>query len=265
MLYKTGHRGCRGIMPENTIIGFIEAIKYGCNAIEFDIVISQDRQLVVSHEPYMNPDICLTPDGEEIEDSKRYNLYKMNYDEIKNFDCGSKFNSKFPNQMKFKSYKPLLTETIESIEEYLKRYNLSPIIYDIEIKSDQLEYDTSQPVPEEIVDMLLSIIKIYNIRDKVIVRSFDKRPLQYLHIKEPTIKIAYLVENEIDIEQNLAELGLIPNFYSPKYTLITSKMLDFCKNINLPIIAWTVNTKLEIKNLIDMGVEGIITDYPNLF
>ncbi|HSZ26331.1 MAG TPA: glycerophosphodiester phosphodiesterase family protein, partial [Cytophagaceae bacterium] len=100
--FKTGHRGCRGIYPENTLEGFRRAIDLGINSLELDVVVSKDRQLVVSHEPYMNPEICLKPDGSEITPSeeKQYNLYTMTYEEIKKFDCGLKIHPRFPNQKK---------------------------------------------------------------------------------------------------------------------------------------------------------------------
>lgn len=263
--YKTGHRGCRGLMPENTIISFIEAIKLGCNAIELDVVVSQDRQLVVSHEPYMNPKICLTPDGKEINNDKMFNLYKMNYDEIRKFDVGIKPHIDFDMQLKFKAFKPLLYDAIEEVERYTTVYKLMPITYDIEVKSERTEYDVSQPSPEEIIDLLIPTIFMFGIQDRVIIRSFDVKPLQYLKAKYPELNTALLVENDLTIEVNIAILGFTPNFYSPHYQLINEDTINFCKANDMGIIPWTVNTLKDMENLIKLGVNGIITDYPNLF
>jgi len=83
-----GHRGCRGLMPENTIPGFIKAIELGVTTLEMDVVISKDKKVVVSHEPFLSHEICLTPDGKEISeaDEKSYNLFQMTYDEIKTME-----------------------------------------------------------------------------------------------------------------------------------------------------------------------------------
>ncbi|SRR6266403_622863 len=263
--YKTGHRGCRGLMPENTIISFIEAVKLGCNAIELDIVVSQDRQLVVSHEPYMNSKFCLTSDGKEIDNDKMFNLYKMPYEEIKKFDVGLKKHPDFDTQMNFKAFKPLLYDVVEEVERYTKKYGIASITYDIEVKSSLNEYDISQPSPEEIVDLLIPIIYMFKIQDRIIIRSFDVKPLQYLKNKYSEIKIALLVENDLTMETNLSILGFTPDFYSPNYKLITEDSIKFCKNNKMGIIPWTVNDLNIMESLIEQGVDGIITDYPNLF
>lgn len=271
---KTGHRGCRGLMPENTIISFVEAIKLGCNAIELDVVISGDKKVVVSHEAYMNPKICLTPNGEEIKDSKEYNLYKMDYDEIKKFDVGTKAHPDFDIQLRFEAFKPLLKDVIEEVERYTTAYNIPPITYDIEIKSTESEYGISQPHPEEMVDLVMSVLSNLNIQDRVIIRSFDVKPLQYLRECYPSVsgasgypyvKIALLVENELTPDQNLMILGFVPNFYSPKFELVDDECVNFCKMYDIKILPWTVNDVADMEALINKDVHGIITDYPNLF
>jgi glycerophosphoryl diester phosphodiesterase len=265
--FKTGHRGCRGLYPENTVEGFLEAIRLGVNALEFDVVVSKDGQLVVSHEPYMNPEFCLKPDGSEIsnEEEKRYVLYKMSYEEIKTFDCGLKFHPRFPKQKKEKAYKPLLSEVISTTEKFLAENNLPPVLYDIEIKSEEAEYTLSQPPPEEFAELLAEFISENNISEKVIVRSFDVAPLQYLHKKHPTLRLALIVENKLSVKENIDKLGFLPFLYSPEYVLITQVDLAYLKSKEVLVVPWTVNTKEEIEKMLALGVDGIITDFPNLF
>src|ERR1700757_4808979 len=117
-----GHRGARGYYPENTITSFIEAIKLGVTAIELDVVISKDMQVVVSHEAWMNEAFCSRPDGMEVESNSRakYNLFKMKYEEIVKFDCGNRGNTEFPLQQPMPEHKPLLSEVIDKVESYTK-------------------------------------------------------------------------------------------------------------------------------------------------
>src|SRR6516225_12427004 len=92
-----GHRGARGLMPENTIPAFIVALDSGVTTLEMDLAITKDKQVIVSHEAYMNSDFCLDPLGKEIKerDEKKFNIYKMTYADVMSWDCGSKGNSKF--------------------------------------------------------------------------------------------------------------------------------------------------------------------------
>src|SRR3954464_12088059 len=114
-----GHRGCRGLYPENTIIAFMEAVKLGVNTLEMDVVVSKDGKLVVSHDPTLNPDICSTPDGKPVSTGIR--IYNLTYDEVKTYDCGLRGNPKFPDQYKTAAFKPLLSDVIDSVEKYIQQ------------------------------------------------------------------------------------------------------------------------------------------------
>ena len=265
--FKTGHRGCRGLFPENTINGFIESLKLGVNAIELDIVVSKDSKLVVSHEPYMNHEICLLPSGNKIQKSEElnYNLFQMTYHEIKTFDCGSKPHPRFPQQHHEPAYKPLLSEVIEAIEDYCTKNNLPPILYDIELKSEKEVYNSFQPEPAVFAEMVAQFIQSSSISNRTIIRSFDPNPLKYLHQHFPILPLAYIVENNLSVEENLNELGFVPFMYSPDYRLVSKSDMQFLKEKNCLVVPWTVNTLDEMNNLIQLGVDGIITDYPNLF
>jgi glycerophosphoryl diester phosphodiesterase len=265
--FKTGHRGCRGLYPENTIEGFLEALRFGINTLELDVVVSLDGKLVVSHEPYMNPEICLKPDGSEIkpEEDRKYNLYKMSYTEITKFDCGLKIHPRFPKQKKEKNFKPLLSEVINVTEAFLKENHLAPILYDIEIKSEETEYGVSQPAPKEFAELVAGFIYDNKISEKVILRSFDLAPLQYLYKKYPLLPLALIVENGLSAKQNLHRLGFVPYMYSPEYVLLNKEEMTFLKHKKLVVVPWTVNTEEEIRTLLHLEVDGIITDYPDLF
>lgn len=156
-----GKAGCRGIMPENTIAGMIKALELGATTLEMDAVISKDMQVVLSQEPYFNNEISLLPNGKTIafKDEKKHNIYKMDYDEIKKYDVGSKPHPRFPGQQKIKAYKPLLQEVIDSVENYVKLYRLVKPDYSIETKLIPKGDGEFQPDPATYVELIMAIVK----------------------------------------------------------------------------------------------------------
>ena len=264
---KQGHRGCRGLMPENTIAAMKKAIDLGVQVLELDVVISKDKQVVVSHDTHFTADISLKPSGDtiSIEEAKNYVLYRMTYEEIKKYDVGKKHNVKFPQQENFAAYKPLLSVLIDSADIYAKEQGKPLPFYNIEIKSEQKTDGIEHPAPPEFVALVLAVLKSKNILDRMNIQSFDVRPLQLIHQQYPTIKLAYLTANKKSVSENITELGFTPYFYSPYYKMVNRETVEFCHEQGMKIIPWTVNTKAEIEELKNLNVDGIITDYPNLF
>ena len=147
--YLEGHRGTRGLMPENTIPAMLKAVDLGANTLEMDVHITKDGLVAVAHDPTLNPNITLTADGSEIPpaDAKKYILHQMNYDQIKSFDVGSKGNKNFKQQQKTTAHIPLLKDLISAVEKHVKENNLPPVIYNIEIKADDTKEGLYQPKP----------------------------------------------------------------------------------------------------------------------
>jgi glycerophosphoryl diester phosphodiesterase len=262
-----GQRGARGIMPENTIPGMIKALELGVNTLIMNAVVSKDKQVVLSQEPYFNSEISLKPDGKEIslKDQKKHNIYKMDYADVKKYDVGSKVHNRFPGQQKFKAYKPLLEETIDSVENYVKENRLAKPNYSIETKTIPKGDNEFQPEPAEFVDLIMEVVKRKKIEKRVTIQSFDVRTLQYLHEHFPKIKTALLIDEKEDFENNIQELGFNPTVYSPYSVLVGKGLVDRCHAAGIKIIPWTINSTKQMKYLIDLGVDGIVTDYPNLF
>jgi len=260
------HAGGKGLYPGNSIPAFINALQLGVNTLEMDCVISQDSMVVVSHDPFMNQIFMLTPSGKDILKSreKAFNIFTMPYDSVRQYQLGVKFDPEFPQQKKVKTYKPLLAEVIDSVETYIKKHHLKPVQYNIEVKS----YDQANnynPSPQVFVDLIVAVLKQSNIQKRVLIQSFDVRPLQYLKSRYPQFKISYLLSknNTNTLRQNLDKLGFIPDVLSPEYPMVTPELVKAARKQKMTIIPWTVDNEADMRKLISLQVDGIITNYPD--
>jgi len=261
-----GKAGARGIMPENTIEGMLKALDLGVTTLEMDAVISKDKQVVLSQEPYFNNEISLQPNGKSIslKDQKNFNIYKMDYEQVKKFDVGSKVHARFPGQVKFKAYKPLLSETIDAVEDYVKTHKMAKPVYSIETKTIKNGDNEFHPEPAEFVDLIMEVVNQKKIARRVIIQSFDMRTLQYLHEKYPKIQTALLIDEKEPFEDYIEKLGFKPTIYSPYSVLVGKGLVDRCHDMGIKIIPWTVNSLKEVNYFMSLGVDGVITDFPNL-
>lgn len=260
-----GHRGCRGLMPENSIAGFLKAIDLGVTTLELDVVISRDSQVLISHESWLSSIICKSPTGEDVSEGleRDWNLYQMNYEEIARCDCGQRRHPRFPDQQLSFSAKPLLAQMIDTVEAYLVANNLPQVSYNIETKSDPSGDEVFHPSPEEFVRLLLAIIQEKRMDDRVLIQSFDPRTLQETRKANADIRLVLLVEGEKAREERIHELGFIPDVYSPEFVLVTDSLREWTQEKGMQLIPWTVNEPVDMKRLIELGVDGIITDYPD--
>jgi glycerophosphoryl diester phosphodiesterase len=261
-----GHRGGRGLMPENTIPAMRRALDLGVTTLEMDAAISQDKQVLLSHDPYLNADFVYRPDGQPLtkEEGKALLLYGLPYAEIRRYDVGSHGNPKFPQQQKLRTYKPLLAELIDSAEAYAKRTHRPAPYYNIETKTTPAGDGVNHPAPEEFVRLLLAVINAKGIQNRVIIQSFDPRTLNVVHRTQRRLRTALLVENQDGLTKNLLRLSFRPSIYSPQYKLVTSELVQACHQHRMQVIPWTVNTPAEATELRALGVDGLITDYPDL-
>ncbi len=265
-----GHRGSRGLKPENTVPAFLAALDLGVTTLEMDVVISQDKQVVVSHEPYFSAAYSIRPDGKPVskKDEKGLNLYLMDYADIKTYDTGSNGNPAFPEQEKMRAHKPLLSEVIDRAEAHRKTHNLPAFGYNIELKSEVSEYDKSQPQPAPFSDLVVAILKDRVSPGRITIQSFDFAILK--HWKRqidagyyPKVKLSALVENLRSPEKNIDELGFKPDVYSPNFRLLSEDKISRLHEQGIQVIPWTINQRDDMERLKKWGVDGIITDYPD--
>jgi glycerophosphoryl diester phosphodiesterase len=259
-----GHRGNVSKYPENSIEGFISLLKTGADALELDLVISGEKEVVVSHEPYMAASYMLDPEGRRIKKSeeKNYRIYEMSYDNIRKFDSGSRFNSKFPFQKRIPAYKPLLREVFEKLEAYANENDTRSLNYYLELKSEPAEYGITQPYPEEFADLVMEVVRKYNLEERVVLKSFDAQLLNEIHKKYPRAKTSYLLY-KTSIEEGLSRLNFKPDIISLHFRQINDhESVSVLQKQGYKVLTWTVNRRRNIKRMIDFGVDGIISDYP---
>jgi glycerophosphoryl diester phosphodiesterase len=261
-----GHRGARGLSPENTIPAFLKALEFpAVRTLELDLAVSADGYLVVSHEPWMSSAICSHPDGKPVQEAEEEGLaiYQMPYERIQGFDCGSRGNVRFPEQMRQMAFKPTLDAVVKEVQQYCEERGREIPFFNIEIKSTPEWDGAKSPAPEVFARLVADKLQELDIAGITTIQSFDPRPLQFLHRNDPGLTLAFLVENTQSIEENLRVLGFVPAIYSPYFGLINREAIEWAHGKGMRVIPWTVNTTNDMQRLLEWGVDGIITDYPN--
>lgn len=260
-----GHRGARGLLPENTLAGIERALELGVTTVEVDVVISQDGQVVVSHEPWFNSAICSKPDGTPVteDEERRLNLYRMPYDEIARYDCGRRGHPGFPEQRPRAAGKPLLSEVFEQAEAYAARSSRPPVRYNVEIKSRPSYDGVYCPSPQEFAERVYGVVRAHGLLARTTIQSFDPRSIEAVHQIDPTVATALLVDNDDGFRANLDRLTYKPPIYSPHHRLVSAALIDSAHGVGMRIVPWTVNDIDRMGVLIELGVDGLITDYPD--
>ncbi len=253
-----GHRGCRGLMPENSIEGFIHALSFPIQTLELDVVLTKDNVVLVSHEPWFTEEIC------EAKHLENNNIFKMTYAEVKAVVCGNKPNSRFPQQTQISTYKPSLIDVVEALRKHCKENDLPMPHFNIELKSKPEWDNIYLPSTREFVERVYQAIRTLGIEELTTIQSFDPRILNDFMIMNTNLKFAFLTEENGDPLEQMEVLKKLPHIYSPYYKNVDKAQIEQLQKLGMRVIPWTVNTLDEMRMLIALGVDGIITDYPNL-
>lgn len=259
-----GHRGCRGLLPENTIPAFLKAAELGCDWLEMDVVIAADGQVIVSHEPWMDHRICLTGEGDTIraDQERTFNIYRMTVDEVQDFDCGTLRHPDFPGQVNSLQPKPTLAQVVEAVETDAMMNGWGVQSFNIEIKSEPALYGLMQPRPEEFAQRVVQQVQELNISERTIIQSFDPAVLEAVHAIDAEIATALLVDNTEGVEANLRRLGFVPTYYSADLSLMDQATVHALRARGIEPLVWTVNEVADMERMRQLGVNGIITDHP---
>jgi len=251
-----GHRGARGMRPENTLAAFRYALGVGVDVLELDVVVTKDEQLVVAHDLFLNPAICLAPGGGPI--TGRVPLRSLTLEELRRYDCGTLRNPRFPRQ------RPVPGERIPTLEEVFTLLETTDgaagVRLNIEAKSVPSRPDLTF-TPAGWAEALAEALATPSRRARVTVQSFDHRILRALKARLPDVVIAALIAESLpDLVELARDLGA--GIISPNLEWITGPVVDALQRAGVRVIPWTANTEDEWARLLDLGVDGIITDDP---
>ena len=280
-----GHRGARGDLPENTLESFKYLFENNINAYETDILISKDLIPVITHDFRLEPSFTKDSEGNWIED-ENIKIFDLTYEELLKFDVGSinklsRYGRRFVNQ------KPLENQRIPKLSELLdlsSKNKSENLLINLEIKSTPDEENLT-PAPEDTVKLVVDEMNLSNLKDKIIVSSFDWRTLTEIKNQYPEISRAYLTYQQVrgmkikkTIYNRSPWMSFLPFYedhelpkiiksqggkaWHPYRKDITKKLVDISHQEDLPVNVWTVNEEYEMLKMIEYGVDGIMTDYP---
>ncbi len=256
-----GHRGARWVKPENTLPAFQYALETGVDTLELDMVVTKDNQVVVSHDPHINKDICLDADGKRV--TTEIAIRTLTLEQLKKYDCGSLVNPRFKEQQVVpKTPMPTLDEVFQLVEKS-KLPVAKRVLFNIETKSEEAKPELT-PTPEEFVKLVLAVVQKHKMLKRVTLQSFDFRTLKAAKTLEPKLSLPMLLEDRPKEEGTLVKLVKEYNasVLSPHFEWLTAQDVQDMHKLGVKVMPWTANTANDWKKLIAIGVDGIITDNP---
>lgn len=266
-----GHRGARGLAPENTLPAFRLALDLGVTTLEMDTVVSADEQVVVSHDPWMASAFCSYPSGAPVRPEEEADLliYAMPYAEVARFDCGRRGHPAFPQQKPQAAIKPLLRDVIRMAEGHAAHRGRPPVFYNVETKSTPAGDGELHPEPEAFVALIWEVVEREGVAERFTLQSFDVRTLRVarrmrLPIR-PSLLVADTGQGPVEsFREGIRSLGFVPHVYSPDFRLVDEAVIERAHADEMAVVPWTVNDEAAMRRLRALGVDGLITDYPDV-
>lgn len=280
------HRGGRALFPENTLPSFANALSMGVNTLELDIGVTRDGVIVVSHERGLNPDLARGADGQYVA-PPGIPLVQLRLEDVKKYDVGrirpgSAYAAQFPDQRAVPGTK---IPTLKELFDLVRKSGDRNVRLNIETKIDP-DHPEESPDPQRFVTLLLDLLNAEKFSDRVMVQSFDWRTLQLVQKLAPTIPTVYLTEqggkaptvfldkasvwtagfdpaqHGRSLPRTIKEAG--GAIWSPHFGDVTPALISESHHLGLQVVVWTVNKPADMARLIEMGVDGIISDHPDL-
>jgi glycerophosphoryl diester phosphodiesterase len=262
-----GHRGCRGLRPENTLPAFLHAVALGVDVVELDVVISQDNQVVVSHEPWLSAKLGRDALGKPIDPTQeqQYNLYHLPYATIQRCTVGEWPHPNFPEQQPVLSHRPLLRDVLQQVTAASQDLGRS-VGFSVELKSSPEGDDIFHPRPPQFVDLVMAELRATGAASRTTLLSFDSRILQAARQAHPDVALCLLVEDHLPSAATLfTSLGFEPEVLGPDFQLLSAAVVQSIRTRypRLRLAPWTVNTIAELTTVLEWRTESITTDYPD--
>jgi len=279
-----GHRGARGLAPENTMAGFRKALEVGVTTLEMDAAVTRDGVVVLSHDPLLNRDLTRDRAGEWI--TSRAAIHSLSFAELAAYDVGrlrpgSSYAARFPRQLSVDG------ERIPALAAVLELASIAPRMrFNVETKID-LRHPERTPAAEELAEAVIAVLETAGVIERSSLQSFDWRTLRHARRVAPQLDLVCLTvegpnEDNVQVGQpgaprHLAGLdvddfdGSVPRLaeaagcaaWSPHFRDVTQPRLGEAHELGLRVIPWTVNDEEEMRRLVELGVDGLISDYPD--
>lgn len=286
-----GHRGTRGLMPENTLPAFAHALSIGVTTLELDCAITRDGVVVVSHDSSLNPDITRDADGSWISRSD-LPISQFTFDELQRFDVGridpaSAYATRFAHQQAIDGTR---MPKLEDVFALARRAGNEQVRFNIETKISPLHPERTV-TPDTFAKSLIKLLKNNDLHHRASIQSFDWRTLAVVQNEAPSITTSYLSAQQSFMDNILAHQttspwnvglhvsqfgGSVPRMVKAAASGHGSALWSPCSNdvdrgnvnaahaLGLRIVVWTVNAEVDMRNMMALGVDGIISDYPDV-
>jgi len=289
-----GHRGARGLTPENTLPAFEKAMAIGVTTLELDVGLTRDGQLVISHDPALNPDITRGPDGQFLA-ARGPLIFESTVEALQRYDVGrinpaSRYAQTFAAQQPVDGTRiPLLTALFERVA----RAGARELRLNIETKIDP-RHPQATAAPEPFARAVIAAIRAAGLARRATIQSFDWRTLQVVQREAPEIDTVYLSAQQRWLDNvgagpqpatgaaagapspwtaglRFADHGSVPKMvkaaggkvWSPHFGDLTPALREEARALGLPVVVWTVNEPADIARMLELGVDGIISDRPD--
>ena len=277
-----GHRGARGLAPENTLPAFEKALRIGVDTLELDIGLSADNVVVISHDPYLSPLIVRDAKGEWLAGTRGPLIRSLTHAQLQTYELGRiKPGTPYANQFSTQeAVDGSRMPTLAALFDRVKQMGASNVRFNIETKIDPIRPDDTA-TPEVMAQTLVKAIRDAGMAGRVTVQSFDWRTLRIVQQIAPEIPTAYLSFQNANNDTitsgmwtagfKIAEHASIPAMvkaaggaiWSPNGGAVTEDLVKKAQAMGLKVLPWTINNPAEMDKLIGWGVDGIITDYPD--
>lgn len=276
------HRGGRGLMPENTLPAFENALAIGVDTLELDIGVTVDGVVVIAHDPYLNPLIVRDAGGRFLPGPRGPLIRSLTFAQLQAYELG-RIQPGSPYAATFGSQQPrdgIRIPALASLFERVKALNARDVRFNIETKLDPMRPDDTV-TPEAMTRALLQVVNDAGMATRITIQSFDWRSLQVVQQLQPRIPTVYLTiqtanaDNVVDgnwtAGLRIGDYGSVPRLvkaaggavWSPNGGAVTEPLVKQAQALGLQVVPWTINAPADLDRMLDWGVDGLITDYPD--
>ena len=253
-----GHRGARGHAPENTLPGFERALAFGVTTFELDVGVSRDGVVVIHHDRRLNPDLARGPTAAG---SPRRRRSSASWASTSCSATTSAASARVRNtRSRFPQQRPIDGARIPALSELLERYRTGTVRFNIELKLLAEAADETLS-PEPFARAVAAVVRKAGMGPRCTLQSFDWRAVKVVEREAPEIATAYLTEQEDSDPRKVAAAGA--RTWSPDFRALTPETCTAARGLGLRVIPWTVNEPGDIRRVLGLGVDGIISDYPD--